>query len=114
MSTYGPVELATAETSADELGPPGALHIGILADCCIDPSIAEFLRRMLGIDHSTRLIILCDPALGPNAGFPKRHRPVWVEATDNARIQLCERYLSARGTWRNVVISIALRLFPMQ
>jgi hypothetical protein len=90
------------------------LHVGILAGCVIDPSTVPCLKRMPGTNRVTQLITLCDPASCPNAGFPERHAPVWVGATDNASILLARGTCPRCGTRHNVVISIASRLFPME
>jgi hypothetical protein len=102
----------TMDAAADELGPLPAmiadrarlrvllaslartLHVGILADCFFDPSTALCLKNTSAPDRSAPLVALCEPTRCPNACITTRHRPVWVQAADDARILLREKRLS--------------------
>jgi hypothetical protein len=67
-------------------------HIGVLADCFFDPTMALCLKA--ATDQSKPQTALCQPTKCPNACIRARHLPAWKRAEADAKLLLKEKRLS--------------------
>ena len=67
-------------------------HVGMLADCFFDPTMALCLKT--ATDQSKPQTALCQPTKCPNACIRAQHIPNWKRADDDAKKLLKEKRLS--------------------
>ena len=67
-------------------------HVGVLADCFFDPTMALCLKT--ATDLSKPQTALCQPTKCPNACIRAQHIPNWKKADDDAKQLLKEKRLS--------------------
>jgi hypothetical protein len=68
------------------------LYVGVLNDCFFDPATALCLNGKT--ERSTPAIAHCRPDRCPNSCIASRHRPVWAQAVEDAKMLLREKRLS--------------------
>lgn len=68
------------------------LHIGVLNDCFFDPATALCLNGKT--ERSAPAMAQCRPDRCPNSCITSRHRPVWAQAAEDAKLLLREKRLS--------------------
>lgn len=68
-------------------------HVGVLADCFFDPTMALCLKT--ATDPSKPQTALCQPTKCPNACIRAQHIPNWKRADDDAKKLLKEKRLSS-------------------
>lgn len=68
------------------------LYVGVLNDCFFDPATALCLNGKT--ERSAPAIAHCCPDRCPNSCIASRHRPVWAQAVEDAKMLLREKRLS--------------------
>lgn len=68
------------------------LYVGVLNDCFFDSATALCLNGKT--ERSAPAIAHCRPDRCPNSCIASRHRPVWVQAVEDAKMLLREKRLS--------------------
>jgi integrase len=68
------------------------LHVGVLNDCFFDPATALCLNGKT--ERSAPTMTQCRPDHCPNSCITSRHRPIWAQAAENAKLLLREKRLS--------------------
>jgi integrase len=68
------------------------LYVGVLNDCFFDPATALCLNGKT--ERSAPIIAQCRPDRCPNSCISSRHRSVWAQAAEDAKLLLREKRLS--------------------